>query len=486
MKNMESEILVVAAGPAGLAAAVTAAEQGKKVLVFEKAETTGGIFNMAMGPFGVESRVQKRVNYPLTKKEAFEKYMEYTHWKVDARLVKAYVDKSGDTIDWLEDMGVEWYGAMRHFGASEMTWHCPKLPGTNTYGRCSGAVICKALKDRADELGVEFSLETHVDELIKEDGKVVGLRATTSAGEKIEARGKAVIVATGGFGKNPEMYKEYTPYELDVDVHSFPFPGPNGDGIRMARAVGAAKDNVNIEMYYTSSRGEEYLPVDIAFRQPNMLINIDGRRFYNEGGIGNTTFTGNALFRQKGHVGYMLFDDATMRHYRKNGPDQTCPDHPITNMDQFDSEYQRYCTEVGGSDFIVSDTLDEIAERIGMDPEALHDAVDDYNKLCESWDSEFYKEPKYMRPIKKAPFYMGKLVCSAFGSLGGIKINEYAEVLDDNGDAIPGLYAAGTDANSLANDSYCFVLPGNTSGFALNTGRIAGESASDYIDFSAE
>lgn len=490
MKTMSADLLVVASGPAGLAAAVTAAENGKDVLVFEKAQTTGGVFNMAMGPFGVESRVQKRVNDPLTKQKAFEKYMEYTHWQVDARLVKAYIDKSGDTIDWLEDMGVEWYGALRHFAASEATWHCPKLPGTNTYGRCSGAVICKALKDRADELGVRFSLETLVTSLIKEDGAVVGLRAKTAAGEEIEARGKAVVIATGGFNKNSDMYKEYFAnymgYELNKNIFNFPFPGPNGDGIRMAREVGAAEDNVNVEMYYTSSRGEEFLPIDIAFRQPNMLINIEGKRFYNEGGIGNTTFTGNALYRQTGHVGYMFFDDATMRHYRKNGPDETCPDHPITDMDHFDEEFQRYQAEVGGDDFIIADTLEEIAERIGMDPDVLLDAVDDYNRLCETYDKEFYKEPKYMRPIKKAPFYMGKLVCSAFSTLGGIKINEYAEVLDKENQPIPGLYAAGNDANSLANASYCFVLPGNTSGFALNTGRIAGESAVDYIDYLDE
>lgn len=483
MKKIEADILIVAAGPAGLAAAVTAAELGRNVTVFEKAPTTGGIFNMAMGPFGVESRIQKRDNNPLTKKAAFEKYMEYTHWQVDARLVKAFIDKSGDTIDWLEDMGVEWYGALRHFGASEATWHCPKLPGTNVYGRCSGAVITKALKDKADTLGVTFYLETTVKKLITKDGDVIGLLATNSTGEDIEAYGKAVIVATGGFGKNAEMINSMTKYELDVNINSFPFPGPDGDGVRMAKEAGAVSENVNVEMYYTSSRGEEFLPLDIAFRQSNMLLNIDGKRFMNEGIIGNTTYTGNALFRQKGHYGYMFFDEATKKYYGKKGLDQTCPDHPITNMDHFDEEYKRYMKEVGGNDFIVADTLEEIAERIGMTPDSLLDEVEKYNELCEGYDKDFYKDPCYLRPIKKAPFYMGKLVCSSFGSLGGIKINEYCEALDASGNPISGLYAAGTDANSLANDSYCFVLPGNTSGFALNTGRIAGESAADYVDW---
>lgn len=483
MNKITADVIIVAAGPAGLAAAVTAAEMGKKVAIFEKAPTTGGIFNTAMGPFGVESRVQKAENNPLTKKAAFEKYMEYTHWQVDARLVKRFIDLSGDTIDWLEDMGVEWYGALRHFAASEATWHCPKLPGTNVYGRGSGGVIIKALKDKADSLGVTFYLETAVKKLIKEDGEVVGILATNSAGEDIEARGAAVIVATGGFGRNAQMINSMTKYELDVNIQSFPFPGPDGDGVRMAKEAGAVSENVNVEMYYMSSRAEEFLSLDIAFRQANMLLNIDGKRFMNEGIIGNTTYTGNALFRQKGHCGYMFFDEATKKYYEKNDLDQTCPDHPITNMDHFDESYSRYVKEVGENDFIVADTLDEIAEKIGMDPDALKDTVEEYNKMCEGYDSEFYKEPKYLRPIKKAPFYMGKLICSSFGSLGGIKINEYCEALDADGNPIPGLYAAGTDANSLANDSYCFILPGNTSGFALNTGRIAGESAADYADW---
>ena len=107
MSKLDADVIVVAAGAAGLAAAVAAAECGAKVIAFEKASTTGGTGSMGMGPLGVESRRQRLKFLGPTKDEAFRIFMDYTHWQVDARLVRAYFDKAATTIDWLEDMGVE-------------------------------------------------------------------------------------------------------------------------------------------------------------------------------------------------------------------------------------------------------------------------------------------------------------------------------------------------------------------------------------------
>ena len=107
MRKTDADIGVIAAGPAGLAAAVAAAEHHASVVVFEKSGVTGGCGNMAMGPFGVESTLQKKQIIGLTKDEAFKMHMDFNHWIPDARLVRAFIDKSGDTIDWLEEMGVK-------------------------------------------------------------------------------------------------------------------------------------------------------------------------------------------------------------------------------------------------------------------------------------------------------------------------------------------------------------------------------------------
>ena len=110
MEKMETDIIVVAAGLSGLAAAISAAENGAGVLVFEKSGTTGGAANMGMGPLGVGSRIQRVHMISLTPGEAFRKHMYFTHYRVDARMVRDYYFKSGDTIDWLMDMGVEFAG----------------------------------------------------------------------------------------------------------------------------------------------------------------------------------------------------------------------------------------------------------------------------------------------------------------------------------------------------------------------------------------
>jgi fumarate reductase flavoprotein subunit len=136
----------------------------------------------------------------------------------------------------------------------------------------------------------------------------------------------------------------------------------------------------------------------------------------------------------------------------------------------------------GYKDVFVADSLEELADKTGIDPDGLKATVDEYNEYCEKgFDPIFNKSHKLLRPIKTPRFYAGKQLPGAYGSLGGIKINHKAEVLDKDWKKIPGLYAAGTDACSIYGDTYVFVLPGNTMGFALNSGRIAGENAAEYI-----
>ena len=126
MANYETQVVVIAAGPSGLSAAVQAAEDGAEVIVLEKAAAVGGAANMGMGPLGIGTKYQKQQMEDITVEKAFNMFMEYTHYNVDARLVKRYFEQSGETIEWLEDMGVEFEGAYRYFPKSEPTWHIVK------------------------------------------------------------------------------------------------------------------------------------------------------------------------------------------------------------------------------------------------------------------------------------------------------------------------------------------------------------------------
>ncbi|MEM2790137.1 MAG: FAD-binding protein, partial [Candidatus Bathyarchaeia archaeon] len=130
----------------------------------------------------------------------------------------------------------------------------------------------------------------------------------------------------------------------------------------------------------------------------------------------------------------------------------------------------------------VANSLEELAEKCGIKKDTFLKTVKEYNIMCEKGcDEIFFKNSRKLWPIKKPPFYAGKLVIGGYGSLGGIKINYRCEVLDEKWEPIPGLYAAGVDACSIYYDTYVFILPGNTMGFALTSGRIAGENAANYV-----
>ena len=476
---MKCDVAVVAGGPAGLAAAISSAQSGAKVILLEKASTTGGAANMGMGPFAVESRLQKGRQIALTKDGAFKIFMDYTHWRVDARLVRAYIDKSADTIDWLEKMGVEFCEPSTYFPGGQYTWHIVK-PAVGKPGPMAAATMTKIMTEKAREMGVQILLQTPAKKIIKHDGRVAGVLAEEPSGEQIQVDAKAVVIATGGFGDNPEMIKKYTGYEWGKDMFSFRIPGIAGEGIRMAWEAGAAQGEMNMELIYGIPELVDPVAM-ILFHQADLTVNIDGERFINEQILSNTTFTGNAIARQKNRCAFIILDSAIISHYENKGfdfPASLAPDLPAENLE---GAVQR-AIEGGNKHIYVADSLEELAAKTGIDPVGLKKGVEEYNECCErGHDPVFNKDRRYLRKIEGPKFYAARNLPGGYGSLGGIRINYRTEVLDKSGKKIDGLYAAGTDANSIYGDSYVFVLPGNTMGFALNSGRIAGENAADYI-----
>ena len=497
MKQLSSDVIVVAAGLSGLAASIAAAENGASVITFEKASTTGGAANMGMGPLGVGSRIQKDHMIALTPGEAFRKHMYFTHYRVDARMVRDYYFKSGDTIDWLMDMGVEFVGVQRAFSApeatraysdGEFTWHVVKPEDGGMPGPRCATAMTKKMTERAKDLGVDFQFETPVKKIIMEDGAAVGVIAVDKNGEEIEARANAVIICTGGFGDNPEMIKEQTEFEYGNTIYNFAIPGMKGEGIKMAWEAGAGKEPCIMELMYQLPDNMNHFILDGAFRQPCLWVNRNGQRFMPEDQIANTTFTGNAIAAQPGKVAYSIFDSKLLKKYKKKGPDIVSHVHPHDLFDHFDEQWERDLA-AGYEPIVQADTIEELAEKAGIDVEGLVAQVEEYNEMCEAgFDEIFEKDRAYMQPIEKAPFYLCRENVGAYGSLGGVKINHKTQVLTQDAKVIPGLYCAGTDACNIFGDSYPFILSGNTMGFCLNSGRIAGENASagteDFDDFA--
>lgn len=481
MREMNADVIIVAAGPAGLAAAVTVGEHNLSSIVFEKSNTTGGAANMGMGPLGIDTKVQRRGFNQITVEKALDLHMDYTHWRVDADLVSTYFHKSADTIEWLESMGVEFAGAFKYFAESEATWHIVR-PENGVIGpRAAGGMI-KALTNRAKELGAQFEMETSVVELIKEGDKVCGVIAVDKDGQQIKAMAKSVIVATGGFGNNKEMLAKEFNLHLCEDFYPFMVPGIVGDGLNMMWKAGAMKYGAGIEAIYQLPDNLNWFLLDAVLRQPNLLINQLGERFMNEDRMGNTTFTGNAIALQPGNYAYCIVDGNILKYYKKNGPDIEDIVHPQEAFFGFEQQ-AALAVEQGYEAYFEAETLDELAEKLQMDPEVLKNTVDEYNEMCDlHCDTQFNKNPKFLHKITgKGKYLVGKFYLGAYGTIGGIRINKYCEVLDDNFMPIEGLYSAGSDANTIYGDSYNFTLPGNTMGFAVNSGRMAGESVAEYI-----
>lgn len=478
MREFETDVVVIGGGASGLSAAITAAENGAQVMILEKANTTGGCANMAMGLLGVETKLQKERLIDITRERAFEKFMDYTHWRSDAKLVKKYIDQSAETIEWLQEMGVEFALPSKYFPGSEATWHIVK-PKTGNPGLRAAATMIKAMTERAEELGVKILLETPAKSLIKDNGEIIGAVADDKDGE-LEVYAGAVIVTTGGFGDSPEFIKKYTQYEWGKDLFSYRIPGLTGDGIQMAWDAGAAKDYMDMELVFFAPNTGGYAPIELPFRQPNVFVNLDGKRFYNEQVVENPVFSVNAISRQKNRTAFSIIDDKLLKKYDDNGLDLINVVTSSMDMSYFYQEMEEAIKN--GSDVLfIADSIEELAEKTGIDKAGLVETIKNYNEACTTGDKEFNKNSKYMIPINGSKFYALKFAPSAYGSLGGIKINDKLQAVTGDFDVIPGLFAAGTDANSVCNPDYVFVLPGNTLGFAVNSGRMAGRNAVGYI-----
>jgi fumarate reductase flavoprotein subunit len=468
MKRLSADVVIIAAGTAGLAAAVTAAEGGASVIVFEKASITGGTANRGSGLLAIQSRLQRLKQISLTREEALEIHMDFTHWRVDARLVKAYYDKSASTIDWLEKLGVEFLDVDTHSPGFNRTWHIVKAQPHGPVKAGNAATMMKILADRAKELGVQIFLKTPAKKILKEGSRIVGVVAENKSGEIFQANAKAVIIATGGFGGGM----------------LWGIGGLVGDGIRMAREVGAeATDMVHVQ---SSGGGPSLVSYGLytfaySWLQPNLAVNLLGERFMNEEIIVCNLFTGNAITKQKNQCAFYIFDEETKNHYVKNGLDfpANAPVRPGTSLDD---EIKR-ALDRKVPDIWVTDSIEELANKTGIDLNGLRKTLDDYNKACETGrDGIFNKNARYLRPVKQPKFYASKIIGGSIEDWGGIKTNYKTEVLTKDFEVIPGLYAAGIDAAcNIYSDTYPFILPGNAMGFAINSGRIAGENAVEYI-----
>jgi fumarate reductase flavoprotein subunit len=475
---MQVDIAVVGAGGAGLAAAVAAAEKGAKVVVLEKRNMPGGNSAVAESFLAAESPAQQWALEDAPRDTLFKMAMEFAHWRINPRLIRAFIDKSGDTVRWLEEKGLKIYWIT--------AFYPNQVIRTEHQARHGGADVIKVLSKCCNDLGVTMLRQTPAKKVLTNaKGEVTGVVAEHE-GKEITINTKSVIIATGGYRGNKEMLRKYTPWYTD-DILS-PEDYHTGDGIMMALEIGAATEGLGqLRMCGPNfqSFGGRISKARVFCAQPDtMWVNNRGERFVDEGTTFKNFESVNALLQQPRKVCYTLFDEQIKRRIMEKGPIKV-RQGVFYGQDKGDLVNAEKDLLKGVKDGTVkiADSLDEIAKWIGVAPKVLKASVDEYNSFCShGHDDLFAKDRRYLVPLQTPPFYAVKGFASVLTTQGGIKINHHMEALNSEDNPIPGLYAIGDDTGGWEPDTYNVNLSGSGLGFALNSGRIAGENATHYVN----
>ena len=470
-KTYDADVVVVGAGAGGTVAAVSAVEGGLKTIMIEKNAFPGGAGLFMEGSFGVQTPYTKAKGMKWTTTDAFNAMASYHHWRINAPLMKAFVELSGDTIQWVEDHGVKWKEVKTAWrDKAEQTWHIYPYAGS----------LPKTMVELFKKEGGTLLLNTPGEKLITKDGKVTGVIAKdTKTGEKVTINAKNVILATGGYSFNAKMVKDLT----GIEMTPVGTPGRTGDGINMAFKVGAVGDNIGPMMMngaFMPAEGEAICngankEVRALFRQGLLYVDGTGNRFFNEELTIDWPTASNAIARS-GEWTYIVFDEKTKQEISTKGKGypNPCGNFILRGQHATQLDALLKANEAKGNVFI-GNTIEEVAKKAGMDPATLKASCDAITKYArQGKDEQFGKDPYYLREVATGPFYVVRGKINALTSLNGVKVNAGLQVLDKNDHVIPGLYAIGHDAGGMYGDSYDLkVGEGTASAFAINSGRMA-------------
>jgi fumarate reductase flavoprotein subunit len=475
-KTYKADVVVVGGGAAGLAAAVAATQKGKKTIILEKIHSCGGNGLFPMGLAAVGSFLQKNLNIRADADEMFRQAMGYSHWNADPRLNRVLLDRSGETIEWLRDMGVNFTNVVAHYpGQNPPVYHTVAPPEK------TGNVIIRRFVLTFDRLGGQVLTHTRGRQLLFNSAHAVcSVLADTDKGEKIQIDTPAVIVATGGFAGNDDLLRRLIP---DYDPKDYLYTHgarPEGDGFIMMEQAGAKVDrNIAIAGGAPQIMANRTAVSRLLSRPYPIWLNSRGERFADEMVVYDMALAVNVLRRQPKKSCYVILDSEVLN--RINDEDRDPIERiglPPNVEDRFKEDYKK-CIDEGYA--LITDKLEGIAKFMKLPVKKVREAVKEYNEFCaRGRDAIFCKDPRLMMPIKNPPYYVIKAGIDHLFTWGGVVINHRFQVLDNNLLPIKGLYSAGNDAaGGIDGDTYNFAMSGHAFGYGVIGGRIAGEIASE-------
>ena len=492
--TVDADVVVVGAGGAGMTAAITAAAEGKSVVILESQSMVGGNSVRATGGMNAGKTVYQDENefgesagVEKTLKTAAEKYADNEtitalaktvseQWAAyqanptgyfdsvelmeldtmiggkginDPELVETLCANSADAIDWLDEHGITLHNVSSFGGASVKRIHRP----VNAEGKTVsvGSYMIPLLQENCEKAGVKMMLDTTATEILTDaNGAAVGVKATGASGETVTVNAKAVVLASGGFGANLDMVVKYKP-ELKGFMTTNA-PGIQGQGIEMAQAIGAATvDMDQIQIHPTVEANTAALITEGLRGDGAVLINAEGKRFIDE--VGTRDVVSAAEIAQTGSYSWLVVDQA------------------MVDASSVIQGYIKKGYTVTGS------TYEELGEAMGVDAAAFAETMEKWNGYVEAKNDPDFGRTSFANPLNTAPYYAVKVTAGVHHTMGGLKINANTEVLNEKGEVIPGLFAAGEVTGGVHGANR---LGGNAVADFTVFGRIAGAAASDY------
>ena len=489
------DVVVVGAGGAGMTAAITATDAGKKVIVVESqpiaggnsVRSTGGM-NAAKTPYQDKNEFKEAAGVEKTLATAAEKFADNetitalaatvkSQWdayqvnpqgyfdsvelmeldtliggkgKNNPELVKTLAENSAAAIEWLASIGAEVKNVGAFGGASVKRIHRP----VNADGKVTavGAYIVPILEKNLQDRNVQYLFDTTANEIIMKDGKAVGIKATGKDGHKVTINAKSVVIATGGFGANAEMVEKYKPELKGFATTNA--EGAQGQGIEMATAVGAATvDMDQIQIHPTvhiEEDGNAHLITEGLRGDGAILVNAEGKRFYDE--VSTRDKVSAAIIAQPDKSAWLVVD-------------QSMVDKSAVIAGYIKSGYT-----------VTGATYEELAKAMGVDEATFVSTMNTWNQAVEAKSDAEFNRTSFANPLTAAPYYAIKITPAVHHTMGGIVINPKAEVLNEKGEVISGLFAAGEVTGGVHGANR---LGGNAVADFTVFGRIAGQSAAD-------
>ncbi len=477
-----ADILVIGAGIAGMSCALSAAQQGADVICLEKfGKYTARGFNIGV----CNSSYMKERGFENDVDTVAREWIKRCMNRCDEQIVRLFLERSGEAMDWLIEMltrpeygvrpelqGCLYKGETYYEIMGSHLFYDGPVSREGKFGGLND--VMEPMYREALKEGVRFLFGCPMEQLIKENGRVVGAIARNKEGKYISVRArKGVVLATGGIGGNDDMCEDLCPVANKVAAK---ICGPKGcdmgDGHRAALWAGAALED---GPFPTILHPQANRHSNFCF----LFVRPDGKRFMNEDSYLQARSLG--VIKEGLKYAWAIMDSA----WREKVPETLKygggiywgHDFPLGRRDEFQLEHEEERMEWGlrTGCTVMADTPEELAEKMGVDVDGFVETLRNYNEMClNGRDTQFGKRPELLIPLDKPPYIARKYGPALLSVVGGVRVNTSMAVLGDDGRAIPGLYAIGNTAGGRYGVDYPMLIPGNSHGSALTFGYLLG------------